>query len=56
MSTGPLRTDLAPSRRGFLGGTAALLLVAGAGGLLTPGTALAATRTTGSRAFTHPGL
>ncbi|MFL6000046.1 MAG: alginate lyase family protein [Streptomyces sp.] len=56
MSTVPLRTDLAPSRRGFLGGTAALLLAAGAGGLLAPGTARAATRTTGSRAFTHPGL
>ncbi|MFI6435465.1 putative Ig domain-containing protein [Streptomyces sp. NPDC050759] len=56
MSASPLRTDLAPSRRGFLGGTAALLLVAGAGGLLAPGTARAATRTTGSRAFTHPGL
>jgi hypothetical protein len=64
MSTGTPGTDLAPSRRGFLGGTAALLLVAGASDLLAPGTARAttsttrttATRTTASRAFTHPGL
>ncbi|MFF7544757.1 alginate lyase family protein [Streptomyces canus] len=55
MSTVPLR-PLAPSRRGFLGGTAALLLVAGAGGLLAPGTARAADQKSGSRAFTHPGL
>ncbi|GHG89096.1 alginate lyase family protein [Streptomyces lanatus] len=41
------------SRRGFLGGTAALLLVAGTSGLLAPGTARAAG--TGTR-FTHPGL
>ncbi|KOG32684.1 Ig family protein [Streptomyces resistomycificus] len=46
----------APSRRGFLGGTAALLLVAGASGLLAPGTARAAAQATGSRVFTHPGL
>ncbi|MFF0161416.1 alginate lyase family protein [Streptomyces sp. NPDC005263] len=47
----------APSRRGFLGGTAALLLVAGASGLLAPGTArAAAAQHTGSRTFTHPGL
>ncbi|WP_210584450.1 alginate lyase family protein [Streptomyces sp. GESEQ-35] len=46
----------APSRRGFLGGTAALLLVAGASGLLEPGTARAAEKKTGSRSFTHPGL
>ncbi|MFJ4818997.1 alginate lyase family protein [Streptomyces sp. NPDC088801] len=48
----------APSRRNFLGGTAALLLVAGASGLLAPGTARAAAQdgTTGLRAFTHPGL
>lgn len=44
----------APSRRGFLGGAAALLLVSGASGLLAPGTARAAM--TGRRAFTHPGL
>ncbi|WP_329249579.1 alginate lyase family protein [Streptomyces canus] len=55
MSTVPLR-PLAPSRRGFLGGTAALLLVAGASGLLAPGTARAADQKSGSRAFTHPGL
>ncbi|WP_405620827.1 alginate lyase family protein [Streptomyces sp. NBC_00076] len=46
----------APSRRGFLGGTAALLLAAGASGLLAPGTARAAEQPTGSRTFTHPGL
>lgn len=55
MSTVPPRT-LAPSRRGFLGGTAALLLVAGASGLLAPATARAADQKSGSRAFTHPGL
>ncbi|MGX1478366.1 UNVERIFIED_CONTAM: hypothetical protein RKD50_007174 [Streptomyces canus] len=55
MSTVPQRTT-APSRRGFLGGTAALLLVAGASGLLAPGAARAADQTSGSRAFTHPGL
>ncbi|WP_405469519.1 alginate lyase family protein [Streptomyces canus] len=55
MSTVPQRT-IAPSRRGFLGGTAALLLVAGASGLLAPGTARAADQKSGSRAFTHPGL
>jgi hypothetical protein len=31
-----------PSRRGFLGGAAALLLASGASGLLVPGTAAAA--------------
>jgi hypothetical protein len=48
----------APSRRGFLGGAAALLLVSGASGLLAPGTARAAAQDgpTGPRAFTHPGL
>ncbi|MET8079915.1 alginate lyase family protein [Streptomyces sp. NPDC005303] len=56
MSTSPPGTGLAPSRRGFLGGTAALLLVAGASGLLAPATARAAERTDGSRAFMHPGL
>ncbi|MDQ0764766.1 alginate lyase family protein [Streptomyces canus] len=55
MSTVPLRT-IALSRRGFLGGTGALLLVAGASGLLAPGAARAADQTSGSRAFTHPGL
>ncbi|MFG2725314.1 alginate lyase family protein [Streptomyces canus] len=55
MSTVPLRTT-APSRRGFLGGTAALLLVASASGLLAPGTARAAGQKSGGRAFTHPGL
>ncbi|MGW2379545.1 alginate lyase family protein [Streptomyces sp. NPDC001658] len=56
MSTSPVRTTPAPSRRGFLGGTAALLLVAGASGLLAPGTARAADHRTGLRAFAHPGL
>ncbi|MCX4884438.1 alginate lyase family protein [Streptomyces sp. NBC_00847] len=47
----------APSRRGFLGGTAALLLASGASGLLVPGAAQAAVRNhTGTRAFAHPGL
>ena len=55
MSTSPTGTELAPTRRGFLGGTAALLLVAGASGLLAPGTARAADRE-GARSFTHPGL
>ncbi|MEU6371962.1 alginate lyase family protein [Streptomyces sp. NPDC046909] len=58
------------SRRGLLGGTAALLLAAGAGGLLVPGTARAADgestaydestayreTTVDGRQFTHPGL
>ncbi|MFF7066876.1 alginate lyase family protein [Streptomyces pseudovenezuelae] len=56
MSTSLPGTGPAPSRRGFLGGTAALLLVAGADGLLAPATARAAERTDGSRTFTHPGL
>lgn len=55
MSTSPSTTTLAPSRRGFLGGTAALLLAAGASGLLAPGTARAVDRQS-TRAFTHPGL
>ncbi|NEA97941.1 alginate lyase family protein [Streptomyces sp. SID13726] len=55
MSTSPTRSELAPNRRGFLGGTAALLLVAGASGLLAPGPARAADRES-TRAFTHPGL
>jgi hypothetical protein len=50
----------ATSRRGFLGGTAALLLAAGASGLLVPGTARAAESgdetTADGRQFTHPGL
>jgi hypothetical protein len=47
----------APSRRNFLGGTAALLLVAGASGLLAPTTARAADLNgTGARGFAHPGL
>ncbi|GGK83816.1 alginate lyase family protein [Streptomyces flaveus] len=46
----------APSRRNFLGGTAALLLVAGTSGLLAPGTARAAGHQTGRTQFTHPGL
>ncbi|WP_128435004.1 putative Ig domain-containing protein [Streptomyces cyaneus] len=47
----------ATSRRGFLGGTAALLLAAGASGLLVPTAARAADQNnTGSRAFAHPGL
>ncbi|MER7789252.1 alginate lyase family protein [Streptomyces sp. NPDC097640] len=45
------------SRRGFLGGTAALLLAAGASGTLVPGAARAAAQDgAGSRDFTHPGL
>ncbi|MEU6143982.1 putative Ig domain-containing protein [Streptomyces sp. NPDC047081] len=46
------------SRRGFLGGTAGLLLAARASGLLAPGRAQAAENEndTGTRAFTHPGL
>ncbi|KPI18425.1 Alginate lyase [Actinobacteria bacterium OK074] len=44
-----------PSRRGFLGGTAALLAVAGASGLLAPGRAVAA-QDTSATALTHPGL
>ena len=56
MSTIPLSVTT-PSRRGFLGGTAALLLVAGASGLLAPGTARAAARNaTDTRGFAHPGL
>ncbi|WP_405989263.1 alginate lyase family protein [Streptomyces sp. NBC_00986] len=47
-TSGPL------SRRGFLGGAAALLLASGASGLLVPGTARAAENHTA--AFTHPGL
>ncbi|MFJ8590948.1 alginate lyase family protein [Streptomyces sp. NPDC093598] len=47
----------APSRRGFLGGAAALLLASGASGLLVPGTARAAGQDRAApRAFTHPGL
>ncbi|MER6123433.1 alginate lyase family protein [Streptomyces sp. NPDC001795] len=46
----------APSRRGFLGGAAALLLVPGASGLLVPGTARAQDDATVTRPFTHPGL
>ncbi|KJK36264.1 Ig family protein [Streptomyces variegatus] len=46
----------APSRRNFLGGTAALLLVAGASGLLAPATARAAGHQTSRTQFTHPGL
>ncbi|MFF4500886.1 alginate lyase family protein [Streptomyces sp. NPDC001401] len=47
----------ATSRRGFLGGAAALLLASGASGLLVPTAARAAAQTdTGTRAFTHPGL
>ncbi|MFF4252412.1 putative Ig domain-containing protein [Streptomyces sp. NPDC001663] len=46
----------ATSRRGFLGGAAALLLTSGASGLLVPGAARAAENDTGSRSFTHPGL
>ncbi|MFC9926026.1 alginate lyase family protein [Streptomyces sp. NPDC127190] len=48
----------APSRRRFLGGTAALLLASGASGLSTPGTARAAGApgAPGARTFAHPGL
>ncbi|MFG2551388.1 alginate lyase family protein [Streptomyces sp. NPDC048581] len=50
-------TNLATSRRGFLGGAAALLLASGTSALLVPGTARAAAQNdTGSRAFAHPGL
>ncbi|MDC2961058.1 alginate lyase family protein [Streptomyces gilvifuscus] len=44
------------SRRTFLGATAALLLAAGASGMLAPGTARAASRSTAPRSFAHPGL
>ncbi len=55
MST--FRTTPATSRRGFLGGAAALLLASGTSGLLLPGVARAAARSeTGSSAFVHPGL
>ncbi|MEU3933404.1 alginate lyase family protein [Streptomyces sp. NPDC029044] len=47
-------TTSAPSRRGFLGGAAALLVAASASGLLAPAAARAATA--GTRSFTHPGL
>lgn len=51
----PQATTSGPfSRRGFLGGAAALLLASGASGLLVPGTARAAENRTA--AFTHPGL
>ncbi|MEU6260939.1 alginate lyase family protein [Streptomyces sp. NPDC047043] len=46
----------ATSRRGFLGGAAALLLASGASALLVPGAARAAGNESGSRGFTHPGL
>ncbi|NUS29104.1 MAG: Ig family protein [Streptomyces sp.] len=46
----------ATSRRGFLGGTAVLLLAAGASGLLAPGRAQAAQLADHRRAFAHPGL
>ncbi|MEU9345017.1 alginate lyase family protein [Streptomyces sp. NPDC048278] len=46
----------ATSRRGFLGGTAALLLASGTSGLLVPGTAAAVESDTATRAFAHPGL
>ncbi|GGS60405.1 alginate lyase family protein [Streptomyces griseoviridis] len=49
----------ATSRRGFLGGAAALLLVPGASGLLAPGTARAVGASghdTVARSFAHPGL
>ncbi|MER5536774.1 putative Ig domain-containing protein [Streptomyces mirabilis] len=49
-------TTPATSRRGFLGGTAALLLASGMSGLLLPHAAQAAESATGTRAFTHPGL
>ncbi|MEU5645972.1 alginate lyase family protein [Streptomyces milbemycinicus] len=48
-------TNSAPSRRGFLGGTAALLLASGASGLLAPGSARAQ-ENTAPRTFAHPGL
>ncbi|MFE5814587.1 alginate lyase family protein [Streptomyces sp. NPDC056479] len=55
MST--LDTTPAPSRRGFLGVAATLLLASGTSGLLLPGTARAAAQgTTDSSPFTHPGL
>ncbi|MGY0056292.1 alginate lyase family protein [Streptomyces sp. LZ34] len=48
-------TNPAPSRRGFLGGSAALLLASGASGLLMPGSARAQ-ENTALRSFAHPGL
>ncbi|MFJ9900099.1 alginate lyase family protein [Streptomyces sp. NPDC091280] len=44
-----------PSRRGFLGGSAALLLASGASGVLVPGRATAAQNDAGVT-FSHPGL
>ncbi|MQY38595.1 hypothetical protein SRB17_66080 [Streptomyces sp. RB17] len=50
-------TNPAPSRRGFLGGAAALLVASGTSGLLGPGTAGAAAQdSTTPAAFTHSGL
>ncbi|MEV8557044.1 alginate lyase family protein [Streptomyces sp. NPDC051917] len=49
-------TNPAPSRRGFLGGAAALLLASGTSALLVPGTARAAAHDSTPAAFTHPGL
>ncbi|SEC78701.1 Putative Ig domain-containing protein [Streptomyces sp. 3213] len=56
-SPAPLRGAAEPSlsRRGFLGGTAALLLASGASGLLVPGRAAAAPDDAGVT-FSHPGL
>ncbi|GHC53675.1 hypothetical protein GCM10010309_11570 [Streptomyces violaceochromogenes] len=61
MSTDPVRNSAmsipAPSRRGFLGGAAALLLASGASGLLLPSAARAAGADgIATRSFTHPGL
>lgn len=61
MSTDPVRNSAmsipAPSRRGFLGGAATLLLASGASGLLLPAAARAAGADgTATRSFTHPGL
>ncbi|MGW1210122.1 putative Ig domain-containing protein [Streptomyces sp. NPDC002499] len=51
----PVPAPVTPSRRGFLGGTAALLLASGASGLLVPGRAVAAGGDS-EVTFSHPGL
>jgi hypothetical protein len=48
-------SPVSPSRRGFLGGAAALLLASGASGLLVPGRAVASGNDS-EVTFSHPGL